>query len=444
MVRSDAARSSLFPSVLTNDSCNKNVAWFQNYWQPNLAYTAYALVLQGLGSATPVTSAVTEGREDAVLLSYYAAQNKSLFAAQCFVETVLDAYTRGESVDALQTALQLRNVQQNSELLDPTEQDILLSWIIMVMLTAKEVGVALATSSQQQRQSGSDPSISSINTTNSNAAEGITQQFSAQVLGLLQFVKQALKLYFDEGYSLQQLQSLQATVSSDPGQGMSQFAQLMQLYTRLVFITLEVAASSQLPVQRQLSSTTSLKAPSGYTAAFASSSSTTGLITSAALAAGRGGNRGLAVQLMTAFVGAVIGSAYSMRSFVLLTLEAYSEGVPVPEIFQQLQPEEFLQTGGLVPAQQQPQVLQEVNQQLFGRWLSLVYTAAAQLNAVFPGAADKQGWAWYGGEDEVQANAMANFVAQTLLRLQTEEQEALAAGADADRTQEDPLIARIK
>lgn len=393
------------------------------------------------------SDAVAESSENALLLSYYAAQNKSLFAAQCFVETVLDCYTRGENVDSLQTALQLRNMQQNGELLDFNEQDILLSWVIMVMLTAMEVGVALS-SGEQQKQQHAGPVGKSSNSTqpgiSSESSASITQQYSAQVQGLLQLVKQALKLYFDEGYSLQQLQSLQATVSSDPGQGMSQFAQLMQLYTRLVFITLEVVASSRLTTKRKLDNPASLKAPSGYTAAFQGGSSNTGLVSSAAIAAGRGGNRALAVQLITAFVGAAIGSAYCMRAFVLLTLEAYSAGVSVPEIFQQLQPQEFLQTGGLVPAQQQPQALQEINQQLFGRWLSLVYTAAAQLNAVFPNAAEKPGWAWYGGEDEVQANAMANFVAQTLLRLQTAEASASATGADADKVSEDPLISRIR
>lgn len=379
------------------------------------------------------------------MLSYFAAQNKSLFAAQCFVEHVLDCYTRGHSIDELQTALQLKNVQQNGELLDPSEQDILLSWIIMVMLTAKEVGIAVVTA-EQQRTSQSDVNDGSSSKADAaqspNATENLSKQYSAQAQGLLQFVKQATKLYFQEGYTLQQLQGLQATVSSDPTQSMSQFGQLMQLYTRLVFITLEVAASSGLHTQRELNNPTSLQAPSGYTAAY-NSSIDAGLVTQAALAAGKGGNRALAVQLMTAFVGAVIGSAYSLKSFVLLSLEAYAAGVSVSEIFEQLQPEEFLQSGGLVPTQQRPQVQQQVNQQLFGRWLSLVYTAAAQLNAVFPGAADKPGWAWYGGEDEVQANAMANFVAQTLLRLQSYANEA-AAAVDADQPPEDPLVVRIK
>jgi hypothetical protein len=76
--------------------------------------------------------------------------------------------------------------------------------------------------------------------------------------------------------------------------------------------------------------------------------------------------------------------------------------------------------------------------------------SAAQMNAVFPAAGQHSGWAWYGGEDEVQANAMAGFVAQTLLRLQ-EEAAAAAAAADEQqgdldvaRVSEDPLVQRVK
>lgn len=384
-----------------------------------------------------VPTAAPAGREDALLLAYYASQNKSLFAAQCFVETVLDSYTRGENVDGLQTALQLRNMQQNGDLLNPQDQDLLLSWIIMVMLTAKEVDLAQHPQQESQEQQQQEQ----------QEGAGISTQYSAQVLGLLQFVKQAEKLYFEEGYSVQKLQGLQAAVSSDPSQGRSQFLEVMQLYTRLVIITLEVAASSGIQTQRELSNPTSLVAPSGYTAATttssSSSSSSEGLITAAAMAKGLGGNRALAVRLLTAFVGGVIGAPFAMRSFITYALEAYESGISVLELHQQLQPSEFLQSGGLLPTLPRPEVQQEVNQQLFGRWLSIVYMAAAQLNAVFPTAADKAGWAWYGGEDEVQANAMANFVAQTLVRLEAD--AAAAAGAvDADRPQEDALAARIK
>jgi hypothetical protein len=285
------------------------------------------------------------------------------------------------------------------------------------------------------------------------------------------------------------LQSLQATVASDPGAGQSQALQMMQQYSRLVLITLEVAAGCRLPTTRPLTNPTSLDAPSGYTAAFsvplqpqrqaqqppaqqapeaaagqqASSAAAQpappccGLVSAAALAAGRGGLRAHAVLLMTSFVGAVIGSPYCLRAFVLSALAAYEAGVPASSLHAQLAEHEFAQSGGLVPALPQPEVTVAVNSALFGRWLSLVYMAAAQQNAVFPGATDHpQGWAWYGGEDEVQANAMAAFVAQRLSRLQqqaADERAAHDAGAQGGQQQvdqdtasprEDALVSRIK
>lgn len=450
-------------------------------------------------AADAPTSSTEEGRQDALLLAYNASQNQSLFAAQCFVETVLDAYTCGDNVDKLQTSLQLKNMQQGSSLLQPQDQDLLLSWIILIMLAAKEVGVpviaaqqATDTASEQQQQeeeegkqaaaaaAGSNPSTAAPDAAQA-AAAGISSGFRREVLGLLQFVKQASKLYFEEGYNVQQLQSLQATVAADPSQGQSQFLQMMQQYTRLVIITLEVTAACKLPTERSLDNPTSLDAPSGYTAAWTqpltaytstaqqpqqqeegtagslgtsgptSSSSSevggaSGLVTAAAVAAGRSGVRAHAVKLITAFVGAVIGSPYSLRAFVLSALEAYEAGVPAAALHKQLQEQEFAQTGGLVPALPQPEVLIEVNRTLFGRWLSLVYMSAAQMSAVFPGASQQSGWAWYGGEDEVQANAMAGFVAQTLLRLQEETaaQQQDQQDLDVARVLEDPLVSRLK
>lgn len=434
------------------------------------------------------TSTSERSREDALLLAYYASQNQSLFAAQCFVESVLDAYTRGDNVDSLQTALQLKNMQQGGSLLQPQDESLMLSWIILVMLAAKEVGVAVAvagSTAQQQQQQQEPPTAGAAGSSSSAAdatggsqaaaaaaaADGISTTFSREVLGLLQFAKQAAKLWFEEGYNVQKLQSLQATVASDPSQGQSQFLVMMQQYTRLVIITLEVAACCKLPTARPLDNDTSLHAPSGYTAAwdtplppYASmqqqqsdgsgsgsdpAAAAVGLVTAAALAAGKGGLRAHAVKLMTAFVGAVIGSPYSMRAFVLAALEAYEAGVPAEALHKQLADQEFAQTGGLVPAIPQPEVLIEVNRTLFGRWLSLVYMAAAQMNAVFPGAGQHSGWAWYGGEDEVQANAMAGFVAQTLLRLQEEQDAAAAAGQeqqdmDVAAAPQDPLVQRLK
>jgi hypothetical protein len=406
------------------------------------------------------------------------------------VESVLDAFTCGASVDGLATSLQLKNMQQGGGLLQPTDQDILLSWIILIMLTAQEVGVPRTTgdAAQQQPEQPSSEGGGAPSDAAAAAAAGITQSFSREVLGLLTFVKQAARLYFEEGYSVARLQSLQATVAADPGQGQSQALQMMQQYTRLVVITLEVAACARLPTQRQLTNPTSLDAPSGYTAAFAAGTAAApalaqqwqqqqqeeatgaaaavppspaaadgaiGLLTAGAFAARRGGVRAHAVLLNTAFCGAAIGSPYSLRAFVLGALAAYEAGVPAAVLHGALAEAEFAQSGGLVPALPLPEVRVDVNRMLYGRWLSIVYMAAAQLNAVFPGSPQQPGWAWYGGEDAVQANGMAAFVAQSLTRLQEEDAAAAPGGGggaggeeqqqlDTAKPREDPLVAKIK
>jgi hypothetical protein len=434
-----------------------------------------------------------------LLLAYYASQGQSLFAAQCFVETVLDAYTCGANVDSLQTGLQLKNMQQGGSLLQPQDEQLMLSWIILIMLAAKEVGVPASGSPpaqqsvaqgelQQQQQelgqggsgqqvtpvgaAGDASSSSGPHPAAAAAAEGISTAYSREVMGLLQFAKQAAKLFFEEGHSVRSLQSLQATIASDRSQGNSQFLHMMQQYTLLVIISLEVISQCRLPTNRALENPISLTTtPSGYTAAWAqrlpmystlqqqaeassnasssgSGSETSGLITAAALAAGKGGLRAHSVKLMAAFVGAVLGAPYSLKAFVLGALEAYEAGVPAEALHKQLAEQEFEQTGGLVPAVPLPEITVDVNRKLFGRWLSLVYMSAAQMNAVFPGAAQHSGWAWYGGEDEVQANAMAGFVGQTLTRLQQETAAAAGAGESQDmdtaHVPQDPLVQRLK
>ncbi|KAF8072660.1 aspS [Scenedesmus sp. PABB004] len=424
------------------------------------------------GAAAPASSPPPPppprgGREEGVLLSFYACQTRSLFAAQVFVESVLDAYSGGERVDGLHMGLTLANAQAGGTLLSPVDEDLLLSWVIVVMLAAQVVGLRSAPAGAGgagAQPGGAQPGGAQPGDGGGGggdaaaaAAAGVSEAHSRQVLGLLSFVKSAAKLYFDEGYTVTRLQGLQAAVASDPGQGRSAALVMMQQYTLLVIIALEVAAAARLPTATALPNPTTLDAPEpgggggggggGEPGGAAGPGPGTGLVTAAALARGRGPPRALAVRLLVAFVGAAGGAPYALRAFVLHALEAYEAGIPVAALHGQLAAAEYEQSGGLVPAAPAPPGEPEVNAALFGRWVSLVYTSAAQLNAVFPAAAEYPGWAWYGGEDAVQANAMANFVASTLARLEAEAASAApgeALGADADRVAEDPLAVRIK
>lgn len=57
----------------------------------------------------------------------------------------------------------------------------------------------------------------------------------------------------------------------------------------------------------------------------------------------------MAVRLLIAFMGAVLGSRYSLSRFAQVALATYAEGWGAPEVFGQLRDEDFLASGGLVP-----------------------------------------------------------------------------------------------
>lgn len=418
-------------------------------------------------------AALPGGREDELLVAFHACQGRSLFAAQCFVEAALDAHSAGETPEAAQAALALRNAAQGGSLLEPMELDLLLSWVGVVMLTAREAGIESSHDSTAGTTCAADAPPSSAEQVTAGEQQQQQQQDAAMAAqvprsstvaalqGLLGFVKQSERLYFEEGYTVSRLTGLQAAVAADQQQqGGSAALAMMQQYSLLVLVTLEVAAAAGLKSVRPLTNPVGLSAPTGYTAAGLTAAQCSpgagaaGLLTEVALTRGLGGTRARAVRLLVAFIGAARGCAYSGRAFLLSALEAYEAGEAVPELLAALQPAEFEQSGGLVPAAPPPGGggPGAVNQALFGRALSTVYMAAAQLNAVFPGASNKPpGWAWYGGEDEVAANALAAFVAQTLQHVQ--QQQGYVADADGTTTAggddvapepTDPLAARIR
>jgi hypothetical protein len=178
------------------------------------SWRAHAASNSSTNTEAAAAAAAADSRDEALLVAYCACQNRSLFAAQCFVEAVLDAFTCGVSVDALATSLQLKAMAQgggSGALLQPQDQDLLLSWIILVMLTAQEVGVAArgngggsGAAAAPDTADAADAAAAGCSSSPAAreaaaAAAGITQSYRREVLGLLGFVKQSAKLYFDEG-----------------------------------------------------------------------------------------------------------------------------------------------------------------------------------------------------------------------------------------------------
>ena len=73
----------------------------------------------------------------ALLLSFLASQNRSLFGAKCMVETLVELYRRGYTLDDVKVFVTLGTLGK----LTPLLQDVMLAWAGVVMLTLEEVGV---------------------------------------------------------------------------------------------------------------------------------------------------------------------------------------------------------------------------------------------------------------------------------------------------------------
>ena len=79
----------------------------------------------------------------AILLAFFASQNRSLLAANCLIETIIEMYRRGAQLDTVQFQLSLVTLQSGSTLLSQQELDILTARCGIIMLTLHEVGCSL-------------------------------------------------------------------------------------------------------------------------------------------------------------------------------------------------------------------------------------------------------------------------------------------------------------
>ncbi|MEW5298543.1 MAG: hypothetical protein WDW36_001655 [Sanguina aurantia] len=428
----------------------------------------------------------------ALILAWLASKSRSLFAAQCLVDTVLQLYLSGNSLSDIQLTLRMGNCTSTPPPLSTEEEDVLVTYLSIIVLTLEELGVqqqGYLTPSQQEQQ---------------QMLELRRAGRSEYLGGMAGFVTVALKGY-DEGSSLAGVGGLQAlTRQSTPGQ---QSLLLMQLYSRLVLITVEVVAAEGLPCLRQLQPPTIIKRATGYSLAFSascqlasldpeclrsvddsdssssdcesidplpllpssalqegtitsdgqaepdvgsgvdegSSSSSSSVVGSSSGAFGVGGGsgvfggsssssarcppQGLAIRLLVSFMGAVLGSNFSLNEFAVSAYLAYVQGRSATFIASQLSDSDYDQAGGLLPVAlpadgHDPRAAQRITQELFTVWLSTVYLSLAEQRVVYPGERKAEvGWAWAGPGDAVEASAMHLMVQKALSR--AEEADAI-------------------
>ncbi|KAI8474955.1 MAG: hypothetical protein J3K34DRAFT_489391 [Monoraphidium minutum] len=420
----------------------------------------------GAAQAAPPRPLRDAGPAAALALAYHAAQNRSLFAAQCFAEAVLAAYDLGVPCDDLELSLQLASLESPGApgALGAQQVDLIATWALVIMLTAQELGLPFGGGAGQEgggaagqdggQEGGEGGGGGAGGQEDGGEGEGgggggVTRRRSQESVGLQGFVRAALARYDAEGHSLSRVAALQSAARQQ-AEGYSQAAELMQQYSRLALLTLEAAAARGAALNRPLQGAPLVAAPAAFAPALLAGWRPGGGDAAAAAAAPPAaavGAGGMAEHLLIAFMGAVLGSPYSLRQFLAAAADAYAAGLSAGELLGSLGDRQFLQTGGLLPAAGAgPAAAVEINRQLFGRWLSSVYCTFANLGAAFPAAADKPGWAFAGGAgEEVEANALAAFVAQTLARVDADEAEAAAQGAAADAPVEsDALAARIR
>ena len=71
------------------------------------------------GSNMPMEDASEDSKfSEAILLCFLASQNRSLFASKCLVETVVEMYRRGYTLDGLKIALALATLSSGEPALE--------------------------------------------------------------------------------------------------------------------------------------------------------------------------------------------------------------------------------------------------------------------------------------------------------------------------------------
>ncbi|PNH04456.1 hypothetical protein TSOC_009377, partial [Tetrabaena socialis] len=438
-------------------------------------------------------------------------------------------------------------------------EDVLVSWLALVFLTLQELGVPRDREQQQQQQGEAEGQQQA-----STAAPGVRgggmagasgmAGGSAYLRGMLGYVRQTLGMY-DEGQTLARVAGLQGLVMQASSSASSPFLQLMQQYTRLVLLTVEVVAAAGLDTARPIRAPETVLSPSGYVEAFAGACNAAdldkapapapipapasgpspgaaaagpgpgsaagaaaaaggcpprglsvrllmsfmgavlgsgwslgkfvegvrvaydqraiagdarlcgriqngpspgaaaagpgpGSAAGAAAAAGGCPPRGLSVRLLMSFMGAVLGSGWSLGKFVEGVRVAYDQGLAADELFSLLDEREFAQSGGLLPiatpapTPDQPDAStsdpaaparfstpatgggaappspppppQQITKALLSSWISLSYMTLAQVGVPYPEANSRLGWAWAGFGGPEEALGMNDFVGNVL------------------------------
>uniref|UniRef100_A0A061SK21 Uncharacterized protein n=1 Tax=Tetraselmis sp. GSL018 TaxID=582737 RepID=A0A061SK21_9CHLO len=292
-----------------------------------------------------------------LILAYNATKGGSLFASQKFIDCVLDLFSEGYNMDDLKREVSVLGMELGPKNLSPMDQDVALSWAAIVMNTLQEVGLQPP------------------------AGGGVSESQDKTFNGLRQFVQQTLRRAA-EGRTLQKVLLSQKMADAKE---LTPSTLLMQQNTRIVLLTLQVARKER---------TAQLVAEFAGGGGLEEDSVTPTPEGSAA--ASPQDVRNVAVRILLAFIGLMIGFPFSLLAFVEEAHFAYRQGWSVQELVDALHEDEFVQTGGIVPvaAGADFELAQKINGLLVSRFLSLGYMTWALSGVRFPRRAEKESWAW--------------------------------------------------
>eukprot|EP00884_Botryococcus_braunii_P013465 jgi/Botrbrau1/22119/Bobra.0206s0043.1 len=174
-----------------------------------------------------------DGWVEALLLGFFACQNRSALASRCLVETILEMWHSGVTFEHVQVMLVMKGAESGFRLLAPLEQEILVSWVALIQLALQEVGVAFGQPANPTEggEGGASGSVPQAN----------------PVAAMRQWVRDIIGMY-REGMDSRRLLLQQAMGEGrEEGVSPSPSILMMQQYTRLVITTLEVVDMPSAP-----------------------------------------------------------------------------------------------------------------------------------------------------------------------------------------------------
>lgn len=379
----------------------------------------------------------------ALLLSFLACQNRSFFASKCFVESVIEMYRRGYSLDSMKRIITFGTLAAGG-MEQPMMQDIMLTWMTLVYLTLEEIGFS-------KYDGVKDMDLQD-------------KQSDSMVEGLRGLAGMWIQKFCDEGVTLSGLQLQQSMQSISQQEQPGDFVKIMQQNARLVVLTLHIIRDSfkdqnvtVLPLPQE-----------GEDGAFVPSNHyhMTGFFQemirmpddplnecTPEYSESDSHRRAAAIKLLLSFNGAALGYLMPAQTFVETAAYCYVSGWTADEIYLSLKQDEFVQSGGLVKVGRPPGGT-NISATLFARWLAIVYMTMARIGIAHPKAAVAVGWAWvcslntsnddededYGGS--LEAHGVFDFVSHTLASFEAPveaQQETTRPDVDMDAVEEGEL-----